>query len=100
MRVLKRIFITIAPAAVIFVMTWGGYYAFRSSNSIYREDVQPGGVAYALWIPKAQNSMDFPWLIIDRTFFHKTVKTISGQGDQPRLFHIAPDGKSIIPVTK
>ena len=98
MSAIKRIFFKLALTALIIVFAWGGYYAFRSSNGTYREDVQPGGLAYALWVPKAMNSADLPLLIIDRAFCHKTVQTISGQGDMPRLFTISSDGRSLVPV--
>jgi len=85
---------------MILIFAWGGCYAYRSGNGTYHENLQSGGAAYAVWIPEALNSMDFPWLIIDRAFFHKSVKTILGQGDMPRLFNISSDGKSLIPVAK
>lgn len=97
---INRKFLKLGLVALIFVFAWGGYYAFRSAKGTYREDVQPGGVAYAIWVPKALNPLDLPLLILDRTFCHETVQTISGQGDMPRLFSISSDGKSLIPVAE
>ena len=41
--------------------------------------------------------LDEPLLIIDRWFFHKSVQTISGQGDILRLYHLSSDGRMLIP---
>ncbi len=40
--------------------------------------------------------LDWPLLILDRWLFHKSVQTISGQGDMPRLFELSADGKTLV----
>jgi len=98
MRVLKRALLVFLGLGVLGAISWIGYYGYRSSSGGYREIAHPGGVVTAVWCPVDLHVTDFPLLVVDRWFFHEPVTTVSGQGDQPRLYRISRDGKTLIPT--
>lgn len=97
---IRRKFIQFILLVSLLISSWIGYYILRSSDGYYVEKVQKGGFAHALWTPKNQYAADVLLLVIDRAFWHKSVLTISGQGDMLRLYRISSDGKSLVPVNK
>ncbi len=117
-----------AAVFVFLLLAWVGFYCYRSCSGSYHEISREGGGADAVWFPSdfeprqiapprpagdltrhryepqtqlpSHYPLDGPLLKLDRWLFHKTIQTVSGQGDMPRLYNLSQNGKSLTPVSE
>ena len=123
----RKWLIRVVAIALLLLVSWITFYSYRSHGGSYHEIIYEGGIVSAVWFPTdfeprqvaptrplgitgrgryapqtrlpKHYPLDWPLLIIDRWLFHKSVRTISGQGDMPRLYELSSDGKRLIPAT-